>query len=222
LCGWLQAVNTLAAERRIEKSQVQYISTSGSTYTVLWDVHAWESHISIYRYVRHICNWHLSTTARMVAPVAVTMTLWATLICVAKPLAQERLGIKLTMPMAPLTLVSSALALLLTLRTNQSLTRLLEARLAWGKLVLHARVLAGFLATRVYPINPGLALLAGRLLCYVAWSSRASLVPVCLSLIPARPHTNTCRLPRTHSTAASLLLRVWGLGKPRLARPLSV
>ena len=64
-----QAVNKLAAERRIEKSQVQYISTSGSTYTVLWNTHAWDDHISVYRYVRHIMNWPQSTTAAMVAPV---------------------------------------------------------------------------------------------------------------------------------------------------------
>ena len=50
-------------------------------------------------------------------------------------------------PLAPLTLISSAVALLLTLRMNLSLLRLQESRLAWGRLVLHARETAGLAAT---------------------------------------------------------------------------
>ena len=126
------AVEKLAADRRQEKSQVQYISTSGSTYTVMWNAAAWDDHISTWRYWRHLRNWYLSTTAAQVAPVALALTLWAALVCYLR----NKTGLALTMPMAPLTLVSSALVLLLTLRTNQSFTRLLEARLAWGRCVL--------------------------------------------------------------------------------------
>ena len=46
-----------------------------------------------------------------------------------------------------MTLISSAVALLLTLRMNLSLLRLQESRLAWGRLVLHARETAGLAAT---------------------------------------------------------------------------
>ena len=44
------------------------------------------------------------------------------------------------------------------------------------RLVLHARVLAGIIATRVFPINQAAALLCGRLVCSFAWSARAALV----------------------------------------------
>lgn len=165
-------VSVLAKTRAKELPQLHYISHTGSTYTVLWNPAAWDSHISTWRYVRHIMTWHLSSTARVIVPVVATFTAWAAFVCLAEP----AFGIKLTMTMAPLTLVSSALALLLTLRTNQSLTRLLEARLAWGKAVLHARILAGMLLTRVCPVNPSAAFLCGRLLSTVGWSLRSSLL----------------------------------------------
>lgn len=118
--------------------------------------------------VRHITTWHRSTTAMVTLPAVGVLTLWAAIVCGPA----HKYGVKLVVPLAPLTLISSALALLLTLKTNQSLVRLLETRLALGRLVLHARVVAGLLATRVSPVNPEAALLCGRLLCVVGWSLR--------------------------------------------------
>ena len=43
-------VTELMASRPVENSQLYYISTVGSTYTKLWDVEAWDAHISIWRY----------------------------------------------------------------------------------------------------------------------------------------------------------------------------
>jgi hypothetical protein len=43
-------VTELMASRPVEKTQLYYISTVGSTYTKLWDVEAWDAHISIWRY----------------------------------------------------------------------------------------------------------------------------------------------------------------------------
>jgi len=165
-------VARLTELRKTEMSQVQYISTTGSTYTVLWTKEAWDDHIHISRYWRHFTTWHLSTTAMVIWPPVIFFGIWAAALCLAKRLFKFDLSV----PLAPLTLVTTALALLLTTKTNQSLIRLLEARLAWGKLVLHARVVAGILHTRVYPVNAAAALLGGRLLCTIGWSLRASLV----------------------------------------------
>jgi hypothetical protein len=165
-------VARLTELRKTEMSQVQYISTTGSTYTVLWTKEAWDDHIHISRYWRHFTTWHLSTTAMVIWPPVIFFGVWAAALCLAK----NYLKVDLSVPLAPLTLVTTALALLLTTKTNQSLIRLLEARLAWGKLVLHARVIAGILHTRLYPVNAGAALLGGRLLCTIGWSLRASLV----------------------------------------------
>ena len=165
-------VARLTELRKTEMSQVQYISTTGSTYTVLWTKEAWDDHIHISRYWRHFTTWHLSTTAMVIWPPVIFFGVWAAALCLAK----KYLEVDLSVPLAPLTLVTTALALLLTTKTNQSLIRLLEARLAWGKLVLHARVIAGILHTRLYPVNAAAALLGGRLLCTIGWSLRASLV----------------------------------------------
>lgn len=159
-------VAALQAQRSQEISQLEYISTCGSTYTVLWDAESWDGHISVSRYLRHMRTWHKSTTAKVIVPVVASITVWAAIVC---GINTHTTQFKLKMPLAPLSLVSSALALLLTLRTNQSLTRLLEARLAWGKAVLHARIIAGILATQVFPVKPGAAFLCGRLLCVVGW-----------------------------------------------------
>ena len=166
------AIERLAEERRDTMSAGQWTRTKGSTYSVLWDVEAWDEHISTRRYWRHLCYWYRSTTAKKVYPVAFALTAWAALVCWVKSHVHE-----VTMPMAPLTLVSCAVSLLLTLRTNQSLTRLLEARQAWGRLGMHSRVLTGIIATRVYPVSPAAALLCGRLICSIGWCTKAALVP---------------------------------------------
>ena len=63
-------------------------------------------------------TWHRSTTAIVTLPVVGALTLWACIVCLGK-----RSDYQLNIPLAPLTLISSALALLLTLKTNQSLAR---------------------------------------------------------------------------------------------------
>ena len=141
------------------------------TMSVLWSPQDWDKYVSISRYLRYLCNWPLSQTARITAPVIGTFTAWSVVVCLAKSL-----GYVWTMPLAPLTIVSSALVLLLTLRTNQALNRMMDARSAWGKAKNYSRMIAGCLATRVYPVNPSAALLGGRLLCSVGWSLRSSML----------------------------------------------
>ena len=165
-------IEKLAVARYKEKPQLYYITTTGSTYTVLWDTEAWDGHIAQRRYMRHMRTWHQSSTAKVMFPTVCLITLWAGMVCLGK----IKYGLDIDIPMAPLTLISSALAMLLTLRTNQSLMRLHEARLALGRLVLHARVVAGILATRVSPLRPEAAFLAARLLCTVGWSLKAAMV----------------------------------------------
>ena len=165
----------VAALRTRDDPEVTYFKR-GTAYTmsVLWSPHDWDNYVSISRYWRYLCNWPFSQTARITAPIIGTFTAWSAVVCLAKSW-----GYVWTMPLAPLTIVSSALVLLLTLRTNQALNRMLDARSAWGRAKNCSRMIASFLATRVYPVNPSAALLGGRLLCSVGWSLRASMLGKC-------------------------------------------
>ena len=129
--------------RRVDTSRSELVSPGESTISRLWDLETWARHQKVGRYWRHLRKWPRSTTARLVLPVCVAFSLWS---CVAHAL-RTRYFPNFAAPLAPLTLISSAVALLLTLRMNLSLLRLQESRLAWGRLVLHARETAGLAAT---------------------------------------------------------------------------
>lgn len=68
---------------------------------------------------------------------------------------------KFHVPLNSLSLVSTFVAALQTLRSNQGLSRLKEGRLAGGKMVLLTRDTALLFATYVYPKDKNLGLLAG-------------------------------------------------------------
>jgi predicted membrane chloride channel (bestrophin family) len=70
-------------------------------------------------------------------------------------------------------LLAAPLLLLLTLRANASLGRLLEARLLWGGLVLHARSLASLLRIKFFPEFPEAATLTVRYLSMYGWIVKA-------------------------------------------------
>ena len=95
-------------------------------------------------------------------------SLWA---CLAHAL-RVRYFPNFVAPLAPLTLISSAVALLLTLRMNLSLLRLQESRLAWQRLVLHSREPAG-LAAPYGAAAPAEAIC--RHLAVLGWCLKASL-----------------------------------------------
>jgi putative membrane protein len=76
---------------------------------------------------------------------------------------------------ASVSALSAPLALLLTLRANASMTRLLEARLAWSRLCLHSRALANLLQVYLVPLEPEASILAMRHLTILGWLLKARL-----------------------------------------------
>ena len=115
-----------------------------------------------------------STTARKILPTVVIATAWAGLVSAA---ARRFPAFAAFIPSggssAVLTYLAAPLGLLLTLRTNQSMSRLLEARLAWGRLVLNARSLASVAAVYLYPMNPRAAVLLVRHVAILGWILKA-------------------------------------------------
>ncbi len=136
-------VEAISKLREVDGSRnVALVSKGESTLSRIWDLRVWDRHTQVKRYWRHIYKWPRSTTAKLILPVCFVFAAWATAFHWIRP----RFFPNFTLPLAPLSLVSSAIALLLTLRTNQSLGRLQEARVAWGRLVLHSRECSGLLA----------------------------------------------------------------------------
>ena len=144
------------------------ISQGSSTLSRIWDLPSWEKHQRISRYWRHVWKLPASATARMIAPVCSFFALWALVYHVL----QTSFFPSFHIPLSILSLLTPPMALLLTLRTNQSLGRLQEARQAWGMMVCRSRIVANLMATYM---DPAAAERAGRHLSLLGWSLKAKL-----------------------------------------------
>lgn len=116
------------------------IVSAGSSYTRIWTHHTWNVHSDPphWRYFRHVRKWRKSTTARKILPTVALATGWSIAVSLLAKYWQLRsFQIALTNAGSAsiVSLLSAPLALLLTLRANASMARLLEARQAWGRLV---------------------------------------------------------------------------------------
>jgi len=154
------------------------IISAGSSYTRLWRATTWEGHQCppLSRYYKHVRRWNTSSTARKIFPAVLSSALYSLGVAFTLrhlPGGQHHLGSLTKGASAAMASLTGPLALLLTLRTNASLGRLVEARLLWGRLVLHTRSLAGLFASTVYASNPKAVVLACRYLVMVGWSLKA-------------------------------------------------
>lgn len=151
-----------------DRSVAAHLISHGSTYTRLWDLDTWKEHQSVKRYYWHVMLWHASTTAKMITPMVVCFSIWAG-ICVFLRV----IGFPVKMPFTPLLLMGQAIALLLTLRTNQSLSRLNEAREACSKAIAAAREVGSVLDSYLMPHNPRAAIHIARHIMLYGWLLKA-------------------------------------------------
>eukprot|EP00579_Thalassiosira_antarctica_P009309 CAMPEP_0201883508 /NCGR_PEP_ID=MMETSP0902-20130614/15868_1 /ASSEMBLY_ACC=CAM_ASM_000551 /TAXON_ID=420261 /ORGANISM="Thalassiosira antarctica, Strain CCMP982" /LENGTH=451 /DNA_ID=CAMNT_0048412317 /DNA_START=60 /DNA_END=1413 /DNA_ORIENTATION=+ len=176
----------LWAQRNPDCSLPLAIVSAGSSYTRIWTHQTWSEHSypPHIRYVRHLKRWHASTTARKVLPSVAFACAWSILLSsFAKifywsenPILPLKVAKKAAEWSAPtFSFLSAPLALLLTLRANASMARLLEARGAWGRLVLGTRTLSSVLKTYLYPVHPNGAVLSVRYLALLGWLLKAQL-----------------------------------------------
>lgn len=153
------------------------IISAGSSYTRLWTAETWKAHSKEpqARYVRHVLKWPASTTARKILPMVMISVAWSLLLSIAantlKPL---KALLDVTGPSSALSYLSAPLALLLTLRANASMSRIVEARLLWGRLVLHVRGLAGLVNIYLMPHEPSVVILLARHLAVLGWILKSS------------------------------------------------
>ena len=99
-----------------------------SSFSNIWSLDRWDRHISRLRYFRCMASMPTSSLMRRIFPQLVVLLLWS---CWG-----VRYAAKIDIGLTPLSLMSTFVAFLLTLRSNQGLSRLIEGRMAWGRAVL--------------------------------------------------------------------------------------
>ena len=141
------------------------------SFTNIWSMKDWELHTSRWRYLKYFLALPTSRLLRRLAPQLTILVVWSCVACWICSTQRHVGGLvsRAVLPLAPLSLVSTFVAALLTLRSNQGLSRLNEGRLAFGKVVLYTRDMAQLIATVIYPRHPQLGLLAARHTTLFGW-----------------------------------------------------
>jgi len=145
-------------------------SKRDSSYIKSWKRTDWEHHQveSLARYTRHLVKWVLSPTARAIVPAVVGFVAWSCLVVFVmhrSPLITENAS-SFTGGIGSFT---APLSLLLALKTNRALNRLLEARKLVGQMFLATKSMSGVTAAYILPIDVTKALLIGRYLAVYGW-----------------------------------------------------
>jgi predicted membrane chloride channel (bestrophin family) len=103
---------------------------------------------------------------KRIFPQLIVLNVWS---IIAVRIARHWGFHRLEVPLTSLSLVSGFVGVLQTLRSNQGLTRLTEARLAMGRMVLLTRDAALLISTYITPKDPVLGMRAARHLALFGW-----------------------------------------------------
>jgi len=124
--------------------KVSGASTDEPTFTRLFTHEAWRRYTGrtpLLRWWRTTVTWGDSTIVRAVLPISAIASLYA--YCIAR---LPGVLLPRTSPV-PMSLIGTAIGLLLVFRTNNSYQRLSEARTLWGHLITYTRQIAVGAAT---------------------------------------------------------------------------
>jgi predicted membrane chloride channel (bestrophin family) len=145
---------------------------SPRSFSNTWSFQDWDVHLSRARYLRYIVSFPVCSLIRQCAPQLAVLMTWSAIAC----WSFQRNGLdRLVLPLTPLSLVSTFVAALLTLRSNQGLDRLNQGRLAFGQVVLYTRDMAQMISATIYPKDPYLALKLLRHVALFGWLLRGFL-----------------------------------------------
>mmetsp|Transcript_26933 Transcript_26933/g.40448 ORF Transcript_26933/g.40448 Transcript_26933/m.40448 type:complete len:517 (-) Transcript_26933:193-1743(-) len=147
-----------------------------STYTKIWTLEDWKDHSkhALSRYTKHLFSWPTSTIMHNIISAVLLSSLWSYGI---SHFSHKFKSLNLTIKKftVALTFLQAPILLLLTLRTNRSLDRLLEVRKAWGVLSRSTRSLMGLVCAHVLPKHPAAACVAARYLAIAGWTFKGML-----------------------------------------------
>lgn len=140
------------------------------SYSKTWTLADWEQHNSRKRYLRYLVNFPQSRLLRRTLPQMSALLLWSFM-----SLWIEDHFLKKRIPLSALGTVSTFLAFLLTLRSNQGLSRLDEARRLWSKVILNTREMGQLIYAFIYPVDKQLALMLTRHVTLFGWLLKSQL-----------------------------------------------
>ncbi len=126
------------------------------------------------RYCKHLLLWPTSTTMHNIIGAVFVSSIWSYGIAhfshkfTSFNMTVKRFTITLTFLQAPILL-------LLTLRTNRALDRLLESRKAWGAMNRCTRSFMGLVCAHILPEHPLPACIMARYLVVLGWAFKGML-----------------------------------------------
>eukprot|EP00986_Skeletonema_menzelii_P013552 scaffold7979_cov149-Skeletonema_menzelii.AAC.3 len=147
--------------------------SSSLSYSKTWTLDDWEFHNSRKRYFRYLKNFPHSRLMRRIMPQQLVLLLWTILSVYLED--QFLSTYKPKIPLSALGTISTFVAFLLTLRSNQALSRLMEARALWSKVILNTREMSNLIVSFIYPVDKQLALLLGRHVALFGWLLKSQL-----------------------------------------------
>lgn len=143
------------------------------SFTNVWGLEEWRLHTSRWRYVQSVNPFQVSRLMRRIFPQLSIIVMWT---AVVVPLGRRSPFLsKISIPFSYLSLISGFVAALQTLRSNDSLRRLGEGRVALGNAILLTRDSAQLFARYIYPKDQDLGLMAARHLSLFCWLLKAHL-----------------------------------------------
>lgn len=153
----------------------QWFNRRRLSLTNYWGIAEWELHTSRRRFLRYIFGIPKSRLLRRLWPQLTVLAVWSVLavtIAQRRPIPMDR-GVHV--PLTALSLVSTFVGALQTLRSNQGLSRLAEARVAQGKMVFYCREIALLVAAYIYPKDRQRGLHMARHLALFGWTLKGHL-----------------------------------------------
>ena len=149
-------------------------SKSHLSISVVWDLEMWRKHTNRMRYLRYTMCTFSSRLLKRICPQLIPFVAWS-FFYVFVAAKRTNLAKGDVIPLNSLSLVSTFVAFLLTLRSNQGLARLSEGRNLFGRAFIVTRDTSQLLATYVYPKDKKLGLTAARYLSLFAWLLKGGL-----------------------------------------------
>jgi predicted membrane chloride channel (bestrophin family) len=148
------------------------VNTSSSlSYSKTWTLEDWERHNNRKRYIRYLVHFPKSRLLRRIIPQQSALFIWTLL----SMWIEDHFFKKRMLPITALGTISTFLAFLLTLRSNQGLSRLDEARRTWSKVVLHTREMSQLISAFIYPVDKQLGLMLARHVAMFGWLLKSEL-----------------------------------------------
>ena len=144
------------------------------SFSNYWTLEDWDKHSSRTRYLRNVFHLPKSRLIQRILPQLGVLAGWSALICFLGT-AKKSVFQRLEIPLTALSLVSTFVAALQTLRSNQAIARLRDGRIAMGSVVHITRDTSTLIATYFGNNDDRLKLKAARLLALFGWSLKQHL-----------------------------------------------